>query len=53
MEIVFNLQKSMQRRISPVFLRTITTWDAYGLFEGRIIPALSQASRHLRTSDCN
>ena len=53
MEIALSLRKSTQRRISPVFFLTITTCDAYGLLDGLIIPALSHASKHFFTSDCN
>ena len=42
-------RKSIHRCISPVFLRTITTCDAYRLRDGRIMPCFSHVSRHLRT----
>ena len=54
--IVMSIQSSevdTQAYLSRLLMNMITTCDAYGLRDGRIIPCLSQVSRHLHTSVCN
>ena len=49
----FNFWWSTHRWISPVFFCTMTTWEAYGLCKGLMIPCHSQVSKHLCTSPCS